>query len=103
MNAASAIFMGMDRLRLNSIMLIVQSIVKTGLVLVLVFLGFGIVGATIGFSVGAIVAGITGVLLIYTVYSSLTKSSDGKLAIGKTIKDLLKYGLPISIGTLLIT
>jgi len=102
MNVASAVFTGMDRLRLNSIMLIVQSIVKTGLVIALLVFGFGLLGATIGFTVGVIVASITGVLFIYTLYSSLPKSPDGNLAIGETIKTMLKYGLPISIGTMLI-
>ena len=82
-------------------MLIVQSIVKTGLIIGLVLLGLGTVGAVIGFSVAVLVAGITGILLLYTMYRSLPKPTDGKLAIIKTIKTMLKYGLPISIGAIL--
>jgi len=103
MAAASAAFTGMERLHLNSIMLIVQSIVKTGLILTLVILGFGTLGAITGFSVGVLVAGITGVLLMYIMYSSLPKPEDGKLAIGATIKTMLRYGLPLSIGTIMVS
>ncbi|MCL2476423.1 oligosaccharide flippase family protein [Candidatus Bathycorpusculum sp.] len=103
MSAAGAAFTGMERLHLNSIMLIVQSIVKTGLILALVILGFGTLGAITGFSIAVLVAGITGVLLMYLMYTSLPKPEDGKLAIGATIKTLLGYGLPLSIGTMLVS
>ena len=101
--AAGAAFTGMERLHLNSIMLIVQAIVKTGLIIALVILGLGTMGAIIGFSVAVLVSGITGVLLMYVLYTSLPKSEDGKLAIGETIKTLLRYGLPLSIGTILVS
>ncbi|MDR0373387.1 MAG: flippase [Nitrososphaerota archaeon] len=102
MNAAGAAFTGMERLHLNSIMLIVQSLVKTGLTIALVIFGLGTLGATLGFSVAVLCAGITGVLLMYALYSSLPKPPNGKLAIGETIKTLLKYGFPLSIGAILI-
>ncbi|MCL2358894.1 MAG: flippase [Nitrososphaerota archaeon] len=102
MNMASAVFTGMERLRLNSIMLVIQAIVKTGLIIALVVFGFGVLGATVGFTVGVVVASMSGVLLMYVLYSSLPKSQDSNLAIGETIKTLLKYGLPISIGTILL-
>ncbi|MDR0372176.1 MAG: oligosaccharide flippase family protein [Nitrososphaerota archaeon] len=98
---ASAAFTGMEKLHLNSIMLIIQAIAKTGLIIALVFFGLGTLGATVGFTAATLVAGITGVLLMYTLYSSLHKPPNSKLAIGGTIKALLKYGLPISIGAIL--
>ncbi|MDR2699691.1 MAG: flippase [Nitrososphaerota archaeon] len=102
-NTASAAFTGMERLHLNSIMLIIQSMVKTGLIIALVYFGLGTLGATVGFTVSGLVAGITGVLLLYTLYSSLSKSPDGKLTIGKTIKTLIKYSIPLSIGAILLS
>jgi len=102
-NAASAAFTGMERLHLNSIMLIIQAIIKTVLIITFVYFGLGTIGATIGFTISGLVAGITGVLLLYTLYSSLSKSPDDKLAIGRTIKTLLKYSIPLSIGTILLS
>ena len=49
MNVATAAFTGMEKMHLNSIMLVVQSIVKTGIVIALVLLGFGSFGAVTGF------------------------------------------------------
>src|SRR5450759_3564968 len=96
-NTATAAFTGMEKMHLNSIMLIVQSIVKTFLIIALVALGLGTFGAVIGFSVGVLFAGTIGVLLMYTMYRSLPKTTDSKLELMKTIKTMLKYGLPLSI------
>ena len=100
-NAATAAFTGMEKMHLNSIMLIVQSVVKTALTLGLVIFGFGTLGAIDGFSLGVLVAGVTGVLLVFTMYRSLPKPTNGKLEFMKTIKMMLKYGLPLSIGSIL--
>ncbi len=100
-NTATAAFTGMERMHLNSVMLIVQSLVKTALIIALVAFGLGTLGAVIGFSVGVLVAGLTGVLLMYTMYRSLPKSTDGKLQLMKTIRTMLVYGLPLSIGAIL--
>jgi O-antigen/teichoic acid export membrane protein len=100
-NTATAAFTGMEKMHLNSIMLIIQAVVKTGLIIGLVVLGLGTLGATIGFSVAVLIAGVSGLLLMYTMYRSLPHSTDGKLELIETIKSMLKYGLPISIGVIL--
>jgi O-antigen/teichoic acid export membrane protein len=100
-NTATAAFTGMERMHLNSIMLIIQSIVKTILIIGLVLLGLGTLGAVIGYSVAILIAGIAGVLLMYTIYKSLPKSTDAKLELMSTIRMMLKYGLPLSIGGIL--
>jgi O-antigen/teichoic acid export membrane protein len=98
LNVTGAAFTGMEKMHLNSYMLIIQSIVKTGLILGLVFLGLGTVGAVTGFTVSAIVAGIAGLIMMYNMYRALPKPEDGKLSLIDNIKLELKYGLPISIG-----
>jgi O-antigen/teichoic acid export membrane protein len=100
-NTATAAFTGMEKMHLNSVMLIVQSIIKTVLIIALVALGLGTLGAVIGFSVGVLFAGTVGVLLIYTMYRSLPKPTGNKLELMKTIKTMLNYGLPLSIGAIL--
>jgi O-antigen/teichoic acid export membrane protein len=100
-NTASAAFTGMEKMHLNSIMLIVQSLVKTVLIIAFVILGLGTLGAVMGFSIGVIFAGTIGVLLMYVIYRSLPKSTSSKLELMKTIKIMLKYGLPVSIGAIL--
>jgi O-antigen/teichoic acid export membrane protein len=100
-NTATAAFTGLEKMHLNSIMLIVQSIFKTLLIIGLVLLGLGTLGAVIGYSVAVLIAGIAGVLLMYTLYRSLPKAGDGGLGLSSAIKMMLKYGFPLSIGAIL--
>ncbi len=100
-NTATAAFTGLERMHLNSVMLVVQSVVKTSLIIALVVLGLGTLGAVVGFSLGVLVAGVAGLLLVYVMYRSLPPSTDGRLGLIKTIKTMLKYGLPISVGAIL--
>lgn len=100
-NTATAAFTGMEKMHLNSIMLIIQSIVKTTLIIGLVILGLGTKGATIGYTIAVLVAGLTGLLFMWTLYRTLPKPTNGKLEIPSTIKMMFKYGLPLSIGAIL--
>jgi O-antigen/teichoic acid export membrane protein len=99
-NVATSAFTGMEKMHLNSVMLIVQSIVKTGVIIGLVLLGLGTVGAMIGYTVAVLVAGLVGILLAYTMYKSLPKQVHVKPEILGTIKLMLKYGLPVSVGAI---
>ncbi len=98
---ATAAFTGMETMHLNSIMLIIQSIIKTILIIGLVLLGLGTIGAITGFALAILVAGIAGLLLMWTMYRSLPKPINAKLEFMSTIKTLIKYGLPVSIGVIL--
>ena len=98
---ATSAFTGMETMHLNSIMLIIQSLVKTGVIVALVLLGFGALGAVTGFTISVLVAGITGVVLTWTIYKSLPKPVNSKLEIMTSTKTLLKYGFPVSIGSIL--
>lgn len=102
-NSATAAFTGMETMHLNSIMLIVQSVVKTALIVGLVALGLGSMGATIGFATASLIAGLTGLLLVFTLYRSLPKSAKRQWDIYLTIKTLFSYGLPLSIAAVLTT
>ena len=63
-NAATAAFTGIEKMELNSVMLILQSIVKTAIMIGLVVLGFGTSGAILGYTVALVIAGLVGVVLV---------------------------------------
>jgi O-antigen/teichoic acid export membrane protein len=102
MNTAAAAFTGLERMHLNSIVQIVQSTLKTVLILVLVILGLGTTGAVWGYTLSTMFAGIMGVLLVYVMYKSLPKPPQGhrNIAFFSNVKLMIKYGLPVSIGTI---
>jgi O-antigen/teichoic acid export membrane protein len=97
---ATATFTGMERMHMNSFMLTIQSLVKTGLIIGFVVLGAGNVGAVGGFMLGTLVAGVIGLVFVWTMLRSLGHANS-KLKIFHTVKYLLKYGFPLSIGTIL--
>lgn len=100
-NTATAAFTGLEIMHYYSFMLIIQSTIKTGLIIGLVLLGFGTLGAITGYTVSALIAGSTGVILVWTIYRSLPKSANSKTEVFSTIKTMLRYGIPVSIATIL--
>ena len=96
--AATAAFTGMEKMELNSVMLISQSTIKTFLVIILVVLGLGTSGAIIGYSISMLISGLIGILLVSILYKKLPKPSTLKLEIKAYINVMLKYGVPLSIA-----
>lgn len=99
-SAASAAFTGLERMALNSIMNICQSIIKTGLIITLVILGFGTQGAVIGLLTATFAAGLIGVALLLMIYKSLPKPTSLKLEIREYLKEMLRYGIPLSLAVI---
>lgn len=99
-NAASGVFIGFQKMKLNSVTLIIQAVIKTALGPMLIVLGFGVLGALYAYLVSFIAAGAIGVgLVYYTIFRPLQKHKVGKLDIKRTLKPMLAYGLPLSIST----
>jgi stage V sporulation protein B len=101
-NAATAAFTGVEKMELNSIMIIGQSISKTALIIALVALGLGTAGASIGFSAGNFIASIIGIGLVGVLYRRLPKPPANKLQIKAYLTTMLKYCLPLSLATIVI-
>ncbi len=99
-NAATAAFTGIERLELNSIMTVFQAIVKTALMILLVALGFGTTGATIGYTIGFGTAGTIGLILIWTLHRKLPQPENNSTGVKEQIKSMFAYGMPISLATI---
>lgn len=97
----TAVFTGYEKMELNSIMLVSQSIFKTGLIIFLVLLGLGTSGAIMGFTVGVFIAGIIGISLVWYLYRSLPKPATHNLEIKAYLTTLLTYSLPLSFATII--
>jgi len=101
LSSAQAAFTGIERMELNSVTLIVLSVIKTILIPSLVIIGLSAFGATIGYTLSFVTAGLTGLLLMRVMYNSLPTQENSKLEISANIKTMFKYGLPLSIATIL--
>ena len=100
-NAATAAFIGIEKMELNSIMLICQSVIKTVIMIILVILGLGTSGAVLGYTFAMVIAGLIGVALVWTQYKNLPKISNGKLEIKAYIKSMLSYSTPLSLSAII--
>jgi O-antigen/teichoic acid export membrane protein len=97
---ATAAFTGTEKMHLNSIMFICQAIIKTTLIISLVILGLSTSGAVIGYMSATVMAGLLGMLLMWTVFRRLPKPSNYKLEIKAYTKEMLKYGIPLSLSVI---
>ena len=99
--AATAAFTGFEKMELNSIMLVFQSIFKTGLIVALVILGLGASGATLGFVASAFVGGIIGIALVWRLYARLPKVAGYRLELKAYVTTMLTYSLPLSFAAII--
>jgi len=101
--AAGGIFVGFERMKLNSFTQILQAIVKTALGPLLIVIGFGVLGAVYAalssFLTGAIVASL---IVYFSLFKPLRKSKVGKCDVFRTLKPMLKYGLPLTMANIVI-
>jgi O-antigen/teichoic acid export membrane protein len=101
-------FIGYERMELNSFTLICQATVRTAVGAGLVLLGVGVLGAVLGFTIGAIAGGIIGLAIFYLVLlrplrKKLAKdpSTRPKISSFRTLRTMLGYGVPLGIGSIL--
>ena len=99
-SVAQAIFVGLEKMAYNSITLVVQAIVKTVFMVALVAVGLGAFGAVLGNISSLILSGLTGLFLLWLVYKNFPKTSGEKMQIMENIKLMLRYGVPLSIGSI---
>lgn len=98
--ASQSVFIGFERMGLNSFTVICQSIIKIAIAPVLVLLGYGVLGAVIGYSLSFLGAGIIGLTTFYLVlFRPLRRKRNSNMR--KTLKTMLSYGVPISIASIL--
>jgi len=102
LTAAQSSFIGFENMRLNSLTLVCQSIVKTVTGPVLVILGYGVLGAIVGYTLSFVVAGISGLVVLYFIlFKPLAKHKASIRDILRILKAMLKYGVPLSVATII--
>jgi stage V sporulation protein B len=99
-NAATAAFTGLEKMELNSIMLICQSTIKSAIMITLVIIGLKTSGAILGYTAAMLIAGVIGIALIWTQYRKLPKPTNSKLEIKAYTTSMLTYGTPLSLSAI---
>jgi len=100
--AAQSSFVGFERMGLNGITTICQSLVKGIAQPLLVLFIYGALGATLGHVLSFLAAGMIGLVILYlTLFKNLKRTTLRKSEKSKILKMMLKYGFPLSISTTL--
>jgi putative peptidoglycan lipid II flippase len=102
LKAAQSAFIGYEKMQFHSVTLIVHSILKTGLMVLLVTLRFGVYGAIVGNAISHLSAGLIGIALLYLIVIKNIQKQEGQLQLVSTIRTMLKFGLPLSIAVMLV-
>jgi O-antigen/teichoic acid export membrane protein len=101
LQTVNSVYMGFDRADVTGLLMGVEAISKAIISLMLVAAGFGIVGALLGAGLGALIASVAGIFLMWRVLPRLSHT----FRVGSTLSDrlgpMLSYGFPIYLSTLL--
>ncbi len=103
MAAATAIFVGFEKMMLNSLATILQAVVKTVIGPILVVLGFSVFGAVVGTTLSIFAGAAIGIVIVYiAVFRPIQKQKTGKCEIIKNLKPMIAYGVPLTVSNLVI-
>ena len=102
MAASQSSFVGFERMNLNSVTMVCQSVLKSVIGPLLVFLGYGAMGAVVGYTISFVVAAFLSLVLFYFfLFKAVKKSQHTRSEKIKTLKEMLRYGVPVSISTIM--
>jgi O-antigen/teichoic acid export membrane protein len=100
--ATSMVFVGFEQMKYTSIIMICQAFVQSALAPLLVYLGFGALGAVLGYVFASIAGCVFSVIMLYfVIFKKLEKCETHDLSSAQVLRSLLNYGVPLGIGTIL--
>lgn len=102
LTVAQSSFVGFERMEMYSLANICQAIVKTMASPLLVLIGYGALGATLGYTISISASALIGLATLYlTVIRRLKAKNPEKAIITPTLKKMLRFGVPLSISSII--
>jgi O-antigen/teichoic acid export membrane protein len=100
--ASQSLFVGFEKMKLNSFVIVLQALIQCALSPLLVLLGYGAMGALLGYTLGSVVACILAISLLYFgIFRKLPIIKTSRSRVIDTLKPMLKYGIPLAISAIL--
>ena len=96
-----SIFVGFERMKYVSLMVIIQSILKSVLAPLLVIIGMGSLGAVLGNTASLIVTGAIGSILVITAFLRRPTKLESTISHAEAFRILLTYGFPLYLAVLI--
>jgi O-antigen/teichoic acid export membrane protein len=100
-SALGAVFTGFERMDLNAYMDVIYAVVYSVLAPLLVYFGYGAIGAIIGYISACVTQGAVYMIFLYFFIFrkfARARSKTIKSEVVRTLKSLLSYGVPLGIG-----
>ena len=97
---STGIIIGYERMELKSLTQLLYSLTKSVISPILVYIGFGTLGAIIGHSAPIILSGTLGTLFIYLLYRK-TRTNTRPITHTEAAKQILTYGFPLYLSVIL--
>ncbi|MEM3704060.1 MAG: oligosaccharide flippase family protein, partial [Candidatus Bathyarchaeia archaeon] len=102
LTASQATFIGFERMKLNSLTTVCQAVVKTLVAPLLVLAGYSALGAVLGYTLSFIAASLIGLIILYiSIFRRIERKNLQKSSLSKTLGEMLHYGVPLSISSIL--
>jgi O-antigen/teichoic acid export membrane protein len=98
---AQSVFVGFERMDLNGFTMIIQAVTYLMCPL-FVYLGYGALGAVLGYTFSLVATGIIAIILLYfVIFRKLEPDKKSRSSLSQTLKPMLHYGFPIAIASIL--
>jgi O-antigen/teichoic acid export membrane protein len=98
---AQSIFIGFEKMKLSSYTIFCSAAIQGVLSPLLVYLGYGALGAVLGYTLSSLASCILAITLLYfTIFKKLPPNTSTKLNTSQVFK-LLRFGVPLAIATIL--
>lgn len=102
LTASQSNFTGFEKMKFNSYTVVCQAIIKSAVSPLLVLVGYGAVGAVLGYTFSYIVAAILGLIILYfMIFKNLKASHSSRTKKIKILKTMFRYGVPLSLSTIM--
>jgi len=93
-------FLGLGRTKCNSYMIVASELLRAILAPLFVILGYQAVGVVLGYSISLILVALASIFALLKFFLYINGSSKTYF---KTLKDMLRYGFPLSLGGIITT
>jgi len=101
LGTTQSIFVGFERMDLNGFMLVCQAMTYLMCPL-LVYLGYGALGALLGYTFSIVATGIIAIIMLYFfIFRKLGPDKTSNSDLSQTLKQLLHYGVPVAVASIL--
>ena len=89
-------------MKFNSFTIICSATLQGVLSPLLVYLGYGALGAVLGYTFSSLIAAVFAITLLYfAIFKKLPTNTSTKLDLSQVLKLLLRFGVPLAVATIL--